>query len=307
MDSNSEILLDCSPYFKILKNGSIQRLVGTDIVPAGDDTTTGVRSKDITIDPNTNLSVRLFLPPNPAKSKKLPILVYFHGGAFVLESAFSPAYHAYISSLVTNCNVITVSVNYRLAPEHHLPAAYDDAFDAIKWVLSCKDDWLTEFGDFDRVFMAGDSAGGNIPHNTALREIGTKIEGIILFHPWFGGSEQLATDESHMKSRFFTDALWKYACPTSDGVDDPRLNPMAKDAPSLTGLNCKRMLVCWAGNDGLKEWQKAYYEAVKKSGWQGEVEICESEGEEHCFHILTPEKEKAKQLMDLAASFFAKK
>jgi alpha/beta hydrolase fold len=93
-----------------------------------------------------------------------------------------------------------------------------------------------------------------------------------------------------MKSRFITNILWKYAYPISNGIDDLRLNPMAKDASSLIGLNYKRMLVCWAGKDGLKEWQKAYYEAVKKSGWKGEVEMCEAEGEDHCFHIETAGK-----------------
>jgi alpha/beta hydrolase fold len=116
------------------------------------------------------------------------------------------------------------------------------------------------------------------------------VEGIMLFHPWFGGSEPITTDKSHMKSRFITNVLWKYAYPISNGIDDLRLNPMAKDASSLLGLNYKRMLVCWAGKDGLKEWQKAYYEAVKKSGWKGEVELCETEGEDHCFHIETPGK-----------------
>ncbi|KAJ3700240.1 hypothetical protein LUZ61_003945 [Rhynchospora tenuis] len=208
MDANTEILHDFAPLqsvwiymlFNILKNGSIQRLVGTEFVPAGQDTTTGVTSKDVTIDPNCKLSVRLFLPPNPSKAEKLPILIYFHGGGFVLESPFSPVYHAYVGSLVSNCNVLAVSVNYRLAPEHCVPAVYDDSLAAIQWVLSCKDDWLAKFGDFNRIFMAGDSAGGNIAHNMALCEIGAKIEGLILFHPWFGGSKPKVTDEGHMKS-----------------------------------------------------------------------------------------------------------
>jgi hypothetical protein len=76
------------------------------------------------------------------------------------------------------------------------------------------------------------------------------VEGIMLFHPWFGGSEPITTDKSHMKSRFITNVLWKYAYPISNGIGDLRLNPMAKDASSLIGLNYKRMLVCWAGKDG---------------------------------------------------------
>ncbi|KAJ3676917.1 hypothetical protein LUZ60_002641 [Juncus effusus] len=303
MAANIETLIDCSPFFRILKDGSIDRMVGTEFVPSCHDSTTGVTSKDVIIDPNTNLSARIFLPPNPSKSK-LPILIYFHGGAFLLESPFAPAYHKYINDLVSSCHVIAVSVDYRLAPEFPLPTAYNDSLDAIKWVLKCEDEWLAEHGNYEKVFLAGDSAGGNIAHYLAMRSTGTEIEGVILFHPWFGGSELVSNNEL-WKTKWLTDKLWKYACPDTNGVDDPRINPTAKDAPSLSGLNCKRLMVCVAENDGLREWQKAYYEEVKKSGWGGKVNFYETKEEEHCFHILRPGCEKGKELMDLVVSFFA--
>ncbi|KAJ3676989.1 hypothetical protein LUZ60_002713 [Juncus effusus] len=304
MDANTETLIDCSPYFCILKDGSIDRMVGAEFVPAGHDPTTGVTSKDVTIDPKTNLSARIFLPPNPSKSK-LPILIYFHGGAFLLESPFSPGCHKYINDLVPSCHVIAVSVDYRLAPEFPLPTAYNDSLDAVKWVFKCEDEWLAEHGNYEKVFLAGDSAGGNIAHYLAMHNTGIKIDGVILFHPWFGGSELVSNNELHTKTKQLTDKLWKYACPETGGVDDPRINPTAKDAPSLNGLTCKRLMVCVAEKDDFIEWQKAYYDAVKKSGWRGKVDFYETKGEEHCFHVLRPGCEKAKELRDLVVSFFA--
>ncbi|KAF4373460.1 hypothetical protein F8388_025154 [Cannabis sativa] len=71
----------------------------------------------------TLIGARLFLPllpTNTNNNKKLPILVYFHGGGFCFESAFSADHHQFLNSLVSEAKIIAVSVEYRLAPEHHL-------------------------------------------------------------------------------------------------------------------------------------------------------------------------------------------
>ncbi|RLN33434.1 tuliposide A-converting enzyme 1, chloroplastic-like [Panicum miliaceum] len=138
------------------------------LVAAGvDDDASGVATKDVVLDAATGLTVRLFLPKRREPSgKKLPVLVYFHGGGFLLESAKSATYHNYLTSLAAAAGVLAVSVDYRLAPEHRRPAAYDDCWTALQWAASARDDdWLAEHGDASRVFVAGDSAGGNIVHN----------------------------------------------------------------------------------------------------------------------------------------------
>ncbi|RLN12591.1 putative carboxylesterase 7 [Panicum miliaceum] len=70
---------------------------------------------------------------------------------------------------IAAAGAVAVSVNYRLAPEHPLPAAYDDAWAALQWTvsscLSGPEPWLADHGDAKRIFLAGDSAGGNIAHN----------------------------------------------------------------------------------------------------------------------------------------------
>jgi hypothetical protein len=75
------------------------------------------------------------------------VLLYFHGGAFVVESAFGPAYHHYVNALASRAGVLAVSVNYRLAPEHPLPAAYDDSWGALQWVPRAGQHQLLHFLD----------------------------------------------------------------------------------------------------------------------------------------------------------------
>ena len=66
----------------------------------------------------------------------MPILVYFHGCAFIVESAFSFDHHRYLNDLVSQGPIVAVLVEYRLAPEHSLPIAYEDSWAAFRWVAS---------------------------------------------------------------------------------------------------------------------------------------------------------------------------
>ncbi|KAK9942158.1 hypothetical protein M0R45_007840 [Rubus argutus] len=173
---SDELAHDLSPLLKVYKDGRIDRLFGTSTVPASIDPQTGVQSKDVVISNEPLISARLYIPKSitAESTQKLPLLVYFHGGGFCMESAFSPTYHNYLNDLVSEANVVAVSVDYRLAPEHPLPAAFDDSWAALKWVASHfggtgPEEWLHRYADLDRVFLSGDSAGANLAHNMGLR------------------------------------------------------------------------------------------------------------------------------------------
>lgn len=89
-----EVETEFLPFLRVYKDGSVERLLGTPFVPSSpEDPETGASSKDITISQNSPISDRLFLPNHTQPSQKLPILVYFHGGAFCIESAFSSDHH----------------------------------------------------------------------------------------------------------------------------------------------------------------------------------------------------------------------
>ncbi|CAL5064017.1 unnamed protein product [Urochloa decumbens] len=303
-----EVAFESPAHFRIYKSGKIERLNRPPVLPAGLDEATGVTSKDVVLDADTGLSARLYLPRLQDPSKKLPVLVYYHGGAFLLESADSATYHTYVNPLAAAAGVLVVSVSYRLAPEHPLPTAYEDSWAALQWAASAQDEWIAEHGDMARLFLAGDSAGANIVHDMLLRASGAgglpRVEGAIMLHPWFGGNTPIEGEPEGAPAAMA--GLWMYACPGAvGGADDPRMNPLAPGAPALEKLACARMLVCAGKMDALYVRDRAYYEAVAASAWPGDVAWHESEGEEHVFFLPKPECENAKQLMNTVVAFIA--
>jgi acetyl esterase/lipase len=299
MDPHSnEVAHDFPPFFRVYKDGRVERLLGTETLPPTTDPLTGVHSKDVTISPETGLSARLFLP-NTTPDRKLPLLIYVHGGAFCVETPFSPLYHSYVSSVAAEANVVAVSIHYRRAPEHLLPIAYDDTLAAIQWAAAHRkgdgpEAWLNGHADFERVFLAGDSAGANIAHSMARRAgvderlLGLNILGMVIVHPFFGNGEP--------------GKLMKYIYPTMSGPDDPSFYP-APD-PKLRSLGCSRVLVVVAEKDELRDRGWNYYESVRKSGWGGVADIVETKGEDHVFHLFNPKCEKALALLKQMAAFF---
>lgn len=107
----------------------------------------------------------------PSEAKNLPVIVYYHGGGFVI--ATNDTYDASARALAKQAQAIVVAVEYRKAPEHKFPAAHEDAFAAYKWVLSNAQSFN---GDPKRIAVAGESAGGNLALNTAIRARDEKIQ-----------------------------------------------------------------------------------------------------------------------------------
>lgn len=185
--------MDPYKFLKISPNpdGSITRLTPTILVPTTeqqqqqqqDDNNNIVSqnpriiSKDVPLNPTKKTFVRIFRPAEvpSSSSNKLPIIIYYHGGGFVFYSAGTVFFHESCNRMSEAIPAVVISVDYRLAPEYRLPAAYDDAIEAILWVrdqaLSCAngggggDPWLRECADFGRCFLMGSSSGGNITYH----------------------------------------------------------------------------------------------------------------------------------------------
>ncbi|KAJ4760999.1 alpha/beta-Hydrolases superfamily protein [Rhynchospora pubera] len=301
-----EVIYKIENVIKIYNSGRVERFVATQIVPPSTDPTTGVSSKDVTITPN--VSARLYLPKLDA-DKKVPVLVYYHGGAFCIGSAFDIPWHSYATALAAKANVIIISVQYRLAPEHPVPIAYQDSYAAFDWVISHADGGsehlLANHGDLNRLFILGESAGANIVHHVAMYG-GAKIRGALLLHPYFLSSKEVESEKKDPVAAENLKSIWKIVCPKTSGLDDPLINPLSEAAPPLGKLGCERILITVAEMDALNGRGRAYYEKLKESEWKGEVKIWEAVGEGHCFFLGNPVSEMALEQDEIIAEFLNK-
>lgn len=319
--SSKDLLIDLYPSIRVYTDGTVERLFSYPYAAPTPDgyPATAVSSKDVTI--SQQLSARVYLPKINSGAK-VPVVVYYHVGGFCLLSAFSSLDHAYLNTLAAAAGAIIVSVDYRLAPENPLPAGYEDAWDGLKWVCShasddhtadfAKDQWIADHADFTRVFVAGDSAGANIAHSTVLRAGSVplpgklRIRGLLLSHPFFLGSAPVENEPRENEHLKFLARLWNFVYPSAPGgIDNQRINPIGEGAPSLAGLGCSRIHVSVSDEDVLMARGLAYVAKLKSCGWVGEVEVVETEGEDHCFHVFAHESEKAKRLIKRMAEFIS--
>ncbi|GJZ38863.1 probable carboxylesterase 2 [Tanacetum coccineum] len=231
---------------------------------------------------------------------------------FVTESAASSNYQTTLNLITRESNVIIVSVNYRLAPEYRIPTAYEDSWEAIKWVATHArgngpESWLNDHADLENIFFVGDSAGANIAHNMAIRaglnsDGVINLKGVILLHPYFGGKDPIGEEAGKNKQfKAFTDQLWMLANPLGVGFDDPLYNPAMDTHISVFG--CSKILLCVAENDKMKDRGMNYKKVMEMSGWKGRMEVFESKGEGHAFFLSNTTSENARILRDRICIF----
>lgn len=126
------------------------------IPPAKTDTT----GKDIAVN-GGKIHLRVYTPKNT--KGRFPIVVYYHGGGFVIANL--DVYDASAQALAEQSQAVVVSVAYRLAPEHKFPTAHLDAFTAYEWVIK---NAVNLKADPAKIAVAGESAGGNLAANVSI-------------------------------------------------------------------------------------------------------------------------------------------
>ncbi|KAF8380364.1 hypothetical protein HHK36_027849 [Tetracentron sinense] len=281
--------IDPYEYLKIVRNpdGSLTRLTPIPNVPPTDTNNNDsnpsqlVLSKDIPLSPTNKTSLRIFRPNNLPPNTKLPLIIYFHGGGFILFSSSSLPFHESCSRMATEFPALVISVDYRLAPEHPLPAAYDDAIDALLWVKTQALDsyngekWLTEFADFSKCFFMGCSSGGNIIYHAGLRALDLdleplKITGMILNQPYFGGVDRTGSELRFINDKILSlqvnDLMWELSLPRGVDRDHEYSNPMAEGSPRGEVALLQRCLVRGYGGDPLIDRQVEFAKMLEGHG-----------------------------------------
>ncbi|KAL0459975.1 UNVERIFIED_CONTAM: putative carboxylesterase 15 [Sesamum latifolium] len=304
---------------RVYSDGSIWRSDKPGIeVPVDDDGS--VLWKDVLFSATHNLHLRLYKPASPPTSTKLPIFYYIHGGGFCICSRTWPHFHNYCLKLCSELQAVIISPDHRLAPENRLPAAMEDGYAAVKWlqaqaVAEEPDTWLNvDVVDFSRVFICGDSSGGNIAHNLAVRlgagsgELApVQVRGYVYLAPFFGGSVRTRSEAEGPKEAPLTlelvDRFWRLSIPVGETTDHPLVNPFGPNSPNLEKVDLDPILVVVGGSDLLKDRAAEYADKLKR--WGKKVEYVEFEGQQHDFFTINPNSEPAKQVIILIKKFIA--
>jgi acetyl esterase len=211
------------------------------------------------------IPARVYTPLELQKTNGLaPCLVFFHGGGWVIGDL--DTHDVACRKLADEGQLMVISVDYRLAPEHKFPAAVDDAIAATKWIAGN----ARQLGiDAARLTVGGDSAGGNLAAVVAISARdgnGPKIAGQVLIYP---ATDFAMTHSSHREpetSVLLTHTVIKwfsnhYLNSAADGADW-RASPAR--AKTLAGLPPAYVLT--AGADPLRDEGNEYAQRLKEAG-----------------------------------------
>ncbi|KAJ4707896.1 Alpha/beta hydrolase fold [Melia azedarach] len=304
------IVAEAPGYIQVFSDGSVKRFA-PDIVHASGQSFNGYKFKDVIIDPSKPITGRIFLPDTPPSSSgQLPILVYFHGGGFCIGSTTWFGYHHFLGDFSVASQCIVVSVDYRLAPENRLPVAYDDCYSSLEWLCHQvnSEPWLSK-ANLRCMFLSGDSAGGNIAHQVAIRALRSKaldvkIKGLLLIHPYFGSEKRTQKEiaDGAEADVEMNDMFWRLSIPEGSTRDYFGCNFEKQDMSVNEWNQFPAVAVYVAALDFLKERGVMYAEFLQNKGVT-EVRLVEAKGESHVYHVFYPESVATRLLQQQMCEF----
>jgi len=226
--------------------------------------------------PGGEIPLRIYTPV-AAGADALPVLIYFHGGGFVIGDL--ETHDGLCRQFANEGDFRVIAVDYRLAPEHKFPAALDDAFAAVQWIEA----HASELGvDANRIAVGGDSAGGALAAEVTqlAKAKGPKIAFQLLMFPVTQIGKETSSFREFAVGYFLDKATldWFFNHYIPEGTDktDPRVSPLNGD---LKGLPPAYVML--GGYDPLHDEGLAYAKKLQDAGVK--VEIADYEGMVHCF------------------------
>ena len=217
---------------------------------------------------NCQIPIRIYTPRDKklARSGKLPILVYLHGGGLTLGSIAT--YDSITRALANEIPALVISVDYRLAPEHPFPAGAEDAYLAMEWVARNAEEIG---GDPRRIAVAGDSGGGTLATVTArkVKQAGMSIVFQALFYP---STDISRTDypsydqygQGYLLTKKSVESFRKFYLPNLHDWTNPDASPLRASNDDLAVLPPTLIIV--AGCDPLREEGIAYARKLRDNG-----------------------------------------
>lgn len=211
--------------------------------------------------PGGQVPIRVY---TPAGNGPFGALIYFHGGGWVIGNI--ETHDVVCRDLTAGAGCVTVSVDYRLAPEHKFPAAPEDCHAATKWVA---DNARALNIDANRIAVGGDSAGGNLAavvSQMARDRNGPKIAFQLLVYPATDcanetPSQREFTQDGYILSRADMDWFYGHYLNAAD-----KTNPYVCPALAKNFAGLPPAFVITAEVDPLRDEGEAYAEALRKAG-----------------------------------------
>ena len=237
---------------------AIRALMNTVVIPSTVEVAS-VENRQIP-GPAGPLPVRIYRPAGDAPK---PVVVFFHGGGWVIGSL--ETHDQVARKLANEIDAVVVSVDYRMGPEDRFPAAVDDSFAALTWAHA---EAAAIGGDPERLVVAGDSAGGNLAAIVAqmARTSGPGLRFQLLVYPVTDYEFTSSSMEENAEGYYLTRDMmrWffdRYLNGPAE-ADDPRVSPLRN--PDLTGL--PPAFVLTMEYDPLRDQGVAYGDAMRNAG-----------------------------------------
>lgn len=303
LDPQAKAILDASaqlnlPELHTLTPAEARERMAAMRVPVEGEPVASIENRAIP-GPLGEIPVRIY---RPAAAGPLPVLVYYHGGGWVVgDLEYQDAACRFLANHVP-CAV--VSVDYRMAPEHKFPAPLEDCYAATKWVAEN----ATAIGaDASRIAIGGDSAGGNLAAAVALMARDRGGPGLahqLLVYPVtdfnLETGSYLANAEGYMLTRESMRWFWNHYLSTPEDGADPLASPLR--AEDLRGL--PPATVFTAEFDPLRDEGEAYGERLRQAGVP--VEVTRYDGLIHGFFAMSHVLDQAKASHERAATALAR-
>jgi acetyl esterase len=244
--------------------------------------------------PTGEIPLRIY---TPAGTAPLPLLVYFHGGGWVLGGI--DTHDGVCRELANGAGCVVVSVDYRLAPEHKFPAAAEDCFAATHWAAA----HAAELGaDAQRLAIGGDSAGGNLAAvvaQMARDRGGPPIIFQLLIYPVTDATFDTASYRDNAEGYLLTTAdmrwFWNHYLGGSGDAANPYASPLRGQ---LAGL--PPALVITAEFDPLRDEGEQYARRLEQAGVP--ARLSRYDGMIHGFFGMTHLMDKAKAAVQEASA-----
>ncbi|EER39664.1 alpha/beta hydrolase [Histoplasma capsulatum var. duboisii H88] len=249
------------------------------LLPVGKQEDISIKRKE---SDGLDVNLRCFTPiAEKAPAGGWPVLIYFHGGGWVLGNIDTE--NVVCTNICSRAECVVITVDYRLAPENPFPAAVHDCWEAVLWALS---EGRTRLNlDISRIGVGGSSAGGNLAavmtHRCAARNF-SPLKVQLLSVPVMDNTADVSNnisycDNEHIPALPAAKMLWyrRHYLPRESDWANPEASPLfyADESPTWSGVPPAIMMV--GELDVLRSEGEKYAEKLIKSGIHVDLHVME--------------------------------